>query len=41
MPGGAPEAWELVKPIFQGISAKLTLVSLAVTGWATMVLVTS
>ena len=22
MPGGAPEAWEAVKPIFQGISAK-------------------
>ncbi|MCW0470686.1 hypothetical protein OH492_24850 [Vibrio chagasii] len=25
MPGGAAEAWEAVKPIFQGISAKLTL----------------
>jgi 6-phosphogluconate dehydrogenase len=23
MPGGAPEAWEYVKPIFQGISAKV------------------
>ena len=22
MPGGAPEAWEFIKPIFQGIAAK-------------------
>lgn len=41
MPGGSPEAWEAVKPIFQGISAKLTRVSLVVIGLVTTVLVTS
>lgn len=37
MPGGAPEAWEAVNRFSKAFLQKLTLVSLAVTGWATMV----
>ncbi len=41
MPGGSPAAWQYVKPIFQGISAKSLMARLAAIGSARVVPVTS
>lgn len=34
MPGGSPDAWPLVKPIFQSIAAKVADGTPAASGWA-------